>query len=538
MNAILKLLRQLQGTFRSLSTPNKILYSAPIVLVAASLAYLLYSTNRTEYTTLFSRLSESDMAAVVDSLKKNKTVYQLTDTGSISVPKEQLYDIRLSLAAEGVPKGPGAGFEIFDQQKLGSTEYVQKINYQRALQGELSRTINQMNEVMESRVHLVLPEDSLFLEDRKPTSAAVVLKLNPGAHLNQRQIQGLVNLVAHAVKGLEEDRVTILSTDGQVIFKKAPNENPLQVSGSHLEFKNQMEENLRQKIQSMLEQVVGSSRVMTRVTTDLDFNQVRLEQDTYDPDSSVVRSQQRSTENNEGTEVAAKGNPDVPINMETKLMENQPKDQQKKFNRQRETVNYEINHINRKTVNSPGSIKKLSVAVIVDGPYENKTDANGKQKLTFVPRSVEEMKSLEEVVKKAVGYDDARNDQISVSNIPFATDPTAIEEARPASRWLEVLKNNQKILFNLMLTLLVFIFVVRPLMKKFQQVGKEERERLPGSEVKGALPPGTGLPGLALEAPEFSADSLPALRERALTLIDKDTDRAREVLRTWLREGT
>jgi flagellar M-ring protein FliF len=344
-------------------------------------------------------------------------------------------------------------------------------------------------------------------------------------------------LVAHAVKGLEEDRVTVLSTDGQVIFKKAPNENPLQISGSHLEFKNQMEETLRQKIQSMLEQVVGSSRVMTRVTTDLDFNQVRLEQDTYDPDSSVVRSQQRSTENNEGTEAAAKGNPDVPINMESKLMENQPKDQQKKFNRQRETVNYEINHINRKTVNSPGSIKKLSVAVIVDGPYETKADANGKQKLTFAPRSAEEMKSLEDVVRKAVGYDEARNDQISVSNIPFATDLTAIEEARPVMRWLEVLKNNQRILFNLLLTILVFIFVVRPLMKKFQQVGKEGRDRLPGGEAAGALPAGTGSAGLALEAPEFSVDSLPAMRERALKLIDKDTDRAREVLRTWLREG-
>jgi flagellar M-ring protein FliF len=537
MNPILRFLQQVKGTFQSLSTPHKILYAAPILLVAVSLSYLIYTTNRTEYAPLYSRLSDSDMASVVESLKKNKTPYRLTDSNSISVSKDQLYEIRLSLAAEGVPKGPGAGFEIFDQQKLGSTEFVQKINYQRALQGELSRTINQMNEVMESRVHLVLPEDSLFVEDHKPTSAAVVLKLHPGAHLNQRQIQGIVHLVAHSVKGLDEDRVTLLSTDGQVIFKKTPNDNPMQISGSHLEFKNQLEENLRQKIQSMLEQVVGSSRVITRVTADLDFNQVRLEQDTYDPDSSVVRSQQRSTENNEGTEVTAKGNPDVPINMESKLMESQPKDHQKKLNRQHETVNYEINHINRKTVNTPGNIKKLSVAVIVDGPYENKADGSGKEKLTFVARSPDEMKALEDVVKKAVGYDDARNDQISVSNIPYATDLSITEESRPGMRWLELLKNNQKILFNLLLTILVFIFVIRPLMKKFQQIGKEQQAQLPGAEVLAALPAGAGGPGRALESPDRGPDSLPALRERAVSLIQKNPDRARELLRVWLREG-
>jgi flagellar M-ring protein FliF len=343
--------------------------------------------------------------------------------------------------------------------------------------------------------------------------------------------------VAYSVKGLDEDRVTVLSTDGQVIFKKAPNDNPMQISGSHLDFKNQLEENLRQKIQSMMEQVAGSSRVITRVTADLDFNQVRLEQDTYDPDSSVVRSQQRSTENNEGAEVTAKGNPDVPINMESKLMESQPKDHQKKFNRQRETVNYEINHINRKTVNTPGNIKKLSVAVIVDGPYQNKMDASGKEKLTFVARTPDEMKVLEDVVKKAVGYDDARNDQISVSNIPFATDLTIMEETRPGMRWLELLKNNQRILFNLLLTILVFIFVIRPLMKKFQQIGKELQAQLPGAEAPAALPAGAGGPGLALEGPDHGPETLPGLRERAVSLIQKDPDRARELLRVWLREG-
>jgi flagellar M-ring protein FliF len=536
MGTILGLLQQLRETFGRLSASQRMLFTGAAVLLAATLAYTVYMVNQVEYVSLFARLSESDTAAVVEALKKNKIPYRLSDTGTVMVPKDQLYDVRLSVATEGVPRGAGAGFEIFDQQKLGSTEFVQKINYQRALQGELSRSINQMNEVMESRVHLVLPEDSLFLEDRKPTSASVVLKLNPGSRLNQRQVQGIVHLVANAVKGLDEEHVTILSTDGQVIFKKSPSDNPAQVSGTQLDFKNQLEENLRQKVQTMLEQVVGANRVIARVTADVDFNQIRTEQDTYDPDSTVVRSQQKSIENTEGAEATPKGNPDVPINIESKLMESPAaaKDQQKKFNRQRETVNYEINHVSKKVVNSPGTVKKLSVAVIVDGPYETKTEA-GKPKLAFVARSADEMKGLEDLVKKAVGYDDARNDQVSVSNVPFAPEAAAIEEPQGFARWLQIAKGYQKIAWNVVLVILIFFFVIRPLLRKLQQIAKDAPS-LPLRETPGMLPPGEEMPGFPQERFEIPVDSLPALRDRAVNMIQHDPDKARDILRTWLRE--
>jgi flagellar M-ring protein FliF len=536
MNAFLRMLQQVRDNFQRLGGTQKMVAVSASVLIIAAMAYVIYFINQVEYVSLFGRLAEGDTAAVVEALKKNKIPYRLSDTGTVMVPRDQVHDVRLSLATEGVPRGGGAGFELFDQQKLGSTEFVQKINYQRALQGELARTISQIDEVMESRVHLALPEDSLFLEDRKPPSAAVVLKLTPGSRLNQRQVQGIVHLVANAVKGLDEEHITILSTDGQVIFKKTTQESALQITGSQLELKNHLEENLRQKIQSMLESVVGPNRVIARVTADVDFNQVRTEQDSYDPDTTAIRSQQRSIENTEGGEPTPKGNPDVPINIETKLMETPAKEkEQKKFNRQRETVNYEINRISRKTVNAPGNIKKLSVAVIVDGPYESKAEG-GKQKLAFTPRSPEEMKGLEDLVKKAVGFDEGRNDQVTVSNVPFAAELAAVEEPGWISRILQGIKSYQKMLWNIVIIVVVFLLVVRPLLRRLKQLAAEA-ERLPGKERAAALPRGEeGMPELPYERPEIPLDSLPGLRERALSLIKQDPNRARDVLRSWLRE--
>ena len=538
MKALLDSLQRSKDNFLALPGPQKLLYASVVLLVAASVMYTVYISNQVEYVPLFSRLSEGEMGTIVETLKKKKMPYQLSASGSLSVPKEQLYDIRLTLAAEGIPRGSGSGFEIFDQQKLGSTEFVQKINYQRALQGELARTINQMDEVMESRVHLALPEESLFLEDRKPPSAAVVLKLNPGARLNQRQTQGIVHLVASSIKGLEEDRVSILSTDGQVIFKKNPTDNGLQATGTQLEYKNQVEENLRQKLQSMLEQVLGSNRVISRVTADLDFSQTRIEQESFDPDSSVVRSHHRKVENHEGADAGPKGNADTPINVESKLAEGQTKEQAKKQNRQQETVNYEMNHINRKTVQASGTIKKLSVAVLVDGLYENKPDAAGQVKSVFVGRAPEQLKSLEEIVKKAVGYDDARGDQISVSNVPFSADLGPMDEVGPRNRWLEMLKSNQKIIMNFVLMIFIFLFVVRPIVKKFQQMPKTKPDLAP-PQPQAALPAGASADAFGLiPTLEGSQDSLPSMRDRIVDFVERDPEKTREIIRTWLREGT
>ena len=533
MNIALQYLQRLRDYFQTLTLPQKISYAGGTLIFACALAFLVYLNNRTDYVPLYSGMSQSDMAEVAQSLKAKKIPYRVSE-GSVEVAREQIYDTRLSLASDGIPKGSGMGFEIFDQQKLGSTEFVQKINYQRALQGELARTMNSMSEVLESRVHLVMPEDSLFKEDQKPPSAAVVLKLRPGARMGEKELQGIVHLVAATVRGLEEDRISVMSNDGQVLYKKGREDDSSQLSNSQLERKQRMEDDMRQKVQSMLEQVLGPNRVLARVSLDLDSNQVQIAEETYNPDSSVVRSQQRTTESSEGKEGGgAKGNPDVPINIEGKLLQNSPQADAskpaKQINRQHEVVNYEINKTSRQIVQMPGNIKKISAAVIVDGKYETKPGTDGKPKQTYVPRSAEEMKSLDELVKKAVGFNDGRGDQITVSNIPFVSDVSGSEMVSAENKYLQIFKSYQKLLLNIALVALVLIFVIRPFMRKFRQVADEVR-KLPAPATGPSIE--EQISALLLDKP---MDQI-SVRRKSTALVKHDTDKATEIIRQWLRD--
>ncbi len=532
MDSLLKTFQRIGSAFRGLPTSQKILYSGSVFILIASLGYLLYAANTREYAGLYSGLSEEDLGLVVQRLNAQKIPYRITGQGSISVPRDVLYETRLSLASEGVPTGGGTGFEIFDVQKLGSTDFVQKVNYQRALQGELSRTINKMDAVEQSRVHLVMPEESLFREDQKPPSASVVLKLRHGVRLSSSQVQGIVNLVSGAVPGLEEEKITVLSTDGQVIFKRDSSSNSF-LSDQQAKYKSLMEEDYRRKVQTMLEQLLGANRVITRVSLDLDFNRAQVTEELFDPDSSVVRSQQRSMESSQDRDLNPRGNPDRPVNLEGRLVGAdalEPEQQEQKgFSRQRETVNYEINRVARQTVHAPGGVRNVSVAVIVDGPYEIKPDEDGKMKPFFVGRSADEMNTLEDLVKRAVGYDEGRGDQITVSNVPFATDYGAMEGIGQENRWLKMLKDNQRILLNLLLILLVFLFVVRPFMKKLQDLEvndsneKEKVPALPGAEENADLI-------------DYQESQKVTLKQKAIALVNQDPKRASDVVRAWLRE--
>ncbi len=511
--------------FHHLSLPQKILSIGSALLLVGSLTYLAYIVNRVDYAPLLSDLSEGDLAAVVNVLKEKKIPYKLTGSHAVAVPKEKLYETRLVLASEGLPKGSGIGFEIFDQQRLGSTEFVQQINYQRALQGELGRTISQLEEVQECRVHLTLPEETLFAEDQKPPRASVFLKLKPGAKLGSKQLHAVAHLVSSAVKGLDPENVTIMSTDGKVFFKKEGTPDAQEMSPAQWEIKNRLEDDLRSKVETMLARVVGLEKVAAQVSVDLDFSRIQIAEDIYDPDSAVVRSQQRTLENSQGAAPQPRGNPDAPINIEGKVLEGEEK-QQKSFNRQKETVNYEINRVNRQIVRSPGTIKKLSVAVIVDGPYQTQAGQNGAVEKVFVGRSPQELKTLEELVKKAVGFDEARGDQVTVSNVAFAPETPETGQSAVENKYVALLRKHQQLILNVLLTLLVFVFVVRPFMKRFQKMGEEAS----APQLTPALP-AEGTAEELLEGPRV----LP-LRDQVIALVQENPVQAAQIIRSWMRE--
>lgn len=524
MDKLRLLFAKARDTFVGLSLPQKILSIGSVLLFCGSMAYLVYTINRVEYAPLLSDLSEKDLASIVDVLKEKKIPYKLAGSHAVSVPKEKLYETRLLLASEGLPKGSGAGFEIFDQQRLGSTEFVQQINYQRALQGELGRTISQMEQVQECRVHLSLPEEALFKEDQKPARASVFLKLQPGAKLGPKQLHAIAHLVSSAVKGLDPENVTIMSTDGKVFFKKDGSAETQEMNPAQLELKNRLEDDLRAKVEGMLARVLGPDKVTAQVAVELDFSRIQIAEDIYDPDSAVVRSQQRTLENAQGVAPQARGNPDAPINIEGKVLEGEEK-QQKSLNRQKETVNYEINRINRQIVRAPGTIKKLSVAVIVDGPYQLQPGQDGNMEKVFVGRSPQELKTLEELVKKAVGFDDGRGDQVTVSNVAFNSEEMVPTNLPPENKVVALLRKYQQLLLNVLLTILVFVFVVRPFMKRFQKMG----EQASTAELPPALPEGAAEP--LLETPR----ELP-LRDQVIALVQENPVQAAQIIRLWMRE--
>ncbi|MEJ5299813.1 MAG: flagellar basal-body MS-ring/collar protein FliF [Thermodesulforhabdaceae bacterium] len=506
--------------------PQRIFVVGSILAVLGSVGFVLYEINKPDYVLLYGNVPEQEMASVVDHLKQAKIPYRIEES-RIFVPRANLYDARLSLAKAGIPKGSGVGFEIFDEQKLGSTEFVQKVNYQRALQGELARTIAQLEKIEDARVHLVLPEESLFVRDEKPPSAAIVVKLKRGQQLSPSELQGIVHFVSSAVKGLTDDHVTIMSTDGQVLFKKDPTQSSFELSDLQLRYKQRLEEELQRKIQSMLAPVIGNEGVISRVTLDLDFNQIKISEEMVDPDSATPRSQQRIVEKMQGASKKPKGNPDVPINVESKLLTSSPNKPEEagggqSSERQEEIVNYELNKTTRQVVYAPGTIKRLSVAVLVDGPYKEEKDKKTVKKV-FVGRSSDEMKAIEDIVKKAVGYNDVRGDQVSVTNIPFAGEVPPV--LPPVQRWIALAREHYKPFLNLLLVVLVFFLIVRPVLKRLERMAPPEAVReLPPVERMEALPP-------VEEAPKELSP-----RERAIIIAKEQPEKAAEIIRAWLRE--
>ena len=528
MNNLLQYLQKLQEYAKGLTLPQKISYAGGILVLIGALFFLVYLNNRVDYAPLFSGLAESDMGEIAQALKAKKLPFRVTEN-RIDVPRAQVYETRLSLAAEGIPKGSGVGFEIFDHQNLGTTEFIQKIDYQRALQGELARTINGMSQVLETRVHLVLPVDSLFKDDQKPATAAIVLKLRPGGSINNKELQGIVHLVAASVRALQEDHISVMSTDGRLLYAKHEQDQTERLTETELGIRRNMEEDLSQKVQNMLERVVGPNKVMAKVAVDLSMDQVQIAEDKYDPDSAVIRSQERTTEKSQGGALGeGEGTPDI----QGKLLQNSPKPAAQKSgpqsNRQSEVVNYEINKTSRRVTQMPGAINKLTAAVMVDGTYKTRTGADGKTEQVFAPRSPEEVKSLKQLVENAVGYNESRGDQVTVVSVPFVTDMGGVDMVQAENKYLKFLKGWQKLIFNVVLAALVFFFIIRPFMSRFRQFSSD-MVKLPAPEGAASEEQAAAL---LIDAP---AEQM-SIRKKAAALVKHNPDKATDIIRDWLKD--
>jgi flagellar M-ring protein FliF len=495
--------------------------------------FLITWSGEPDYQLLYSNLASEDAGAILDKLKEQKIPYQISsDGGSILIPRERVYETRLELAGEGLPKGGSVGFEIFDNTKLGMTDFVQNVNYQRACQGELSRTINGLAEVESSRVHIVMPPKSLFIEEEEPATASVVVKLRPGRVLKDDQVQGIVHLVSSSVSGLSPENVTIVDNSGRMLAGLKSTSVTGQVSSDQLAFQQKMEKNLEERIRTMLEAALGHGKAAVRVSCALDFKEQEKTEERYQPDNRVVRSEQVVSENSTGKK-AAEGIPGV--------MTRLPKDEQKKANgsgpdrffaKQDRMVNYEIGKVISRTKEPVGELKRVSVAVMIDGTYKLEKAGRKKEVWKYVPRSQEEMNQFEEIVKRAMNFDANRGDEITVVNTPFESGKLRLataEEPGAEEGWLSKLRNHSSLIkkgFLGFCVLLSFIFIIRPLVRWLTT------NSIPGGQILGQLP--KTVEEIEREYGE-GMKTLP-FRNQVLQMATGDVQNSVHAVRGWLKE--
>jgi len=490
---------------------------------------LIFWNTQPDHQVLFTGLSTEDAGEMVNKLKEKKIPFRLSHNGTtLLVPSEQVYDLRLALAAEGLPRGGGIGFEVFDRNSIGVTDFVQRLNYQRALQGELSRTIKQIKEVDQVRVHIATPRESLFVEEQKKPTASVFIKTRTGMTLHPSQVEGIVHLVASAVEGLEPANISIVDMSGKVLSKRVSNTPIGQLTTTQLEYQQSIEESLRKKVQSMLEEVLGPGKAIARISAEIDFQQVVVTEEKFDP-NTVLRSEQRNMEKPYTGARPAGGKQEA--GSESKAVAPVPSSQPlaaSPMERQNEIKNYEVSKINKQIRSPVGDIKKVSAAVVIDGIYKEEAGNKGNKEKKYAPRSQDEMKHLENIVKKAIGYNEGRGDQVEVINLPFYWS-TADEEIKTekGTSYKDYLPMIYKPAISLALALLFIFFVLRPILKK-RSMDQPQVSPVLQVAAPGAIPP------------EFQPErtTLTSLnpRDHAMQLVQKDPSKAVDVVRSWLRE--
>ena len=383
------------------------------VIVAILLAIFgisFWYGSKPDMVPLYTNLETKDAGDVVSSLQENGIQYQITQGNrgtTVYVPATQVLDVRLGLATQGLPRG-NKGFELFDDSKLGVTEFQNRINYLQALQGELTRTIEQIDIVQKARVHIVLPEDSLYKKNEKPATASIMLMLKPDEHLDSAEVKGIVNLVSHSVQGLTPENVTLVDENGNILNEQddeaAVREHRQNMQTlTQIEMTRKVRDNLQQNIQTMLDNTLGEGNAFVRVSVELDFDARSLDRQTFTPvvdESGIIRSQQDVSESYNGTSNTPGGPAGVQGNIPGYVAEE--RNANAAYERKESTKNFEVNEENQKVVSSPGSIRRLTVAVLV-----NDTVTELQQE------------SLLRVVSSAAGINEERGDTVSVEPLPF-----------------------------------------------------------------------------------------------------------------------
>lgn len=419
---------QVSSVWQRMDFPQKVFL---MLMAFGFLGGILFWANwarKPAYGLLYGNLSSKEAGEIVSKLKDLKIPYELKDGGtSVLVSSEKIYEARLALANEGLPRGD-IGFELFDKVNFGMSDFVQRVNYRRALQGELAKTISHIDDVEWAQVQVVMPEQSIFTEGEKPATASVILKLraSTGGSLKPIQISGITHLVCSSIEGLKPDNVTITDNHGNLLSKK-PGSTIDIAANDQLDLKRRIEDYYASKAESMLEKIMGIGKVVVKISADLDFRHIDEKQVEYDPEKRVPKVQ-TVTSRLSGNNSSAPGGP---AGMQANLVQSGITPYGGGSSEEEETAQtqFELSKTERVVAEHSASLKKLSVAVLVDGTYQTTKGEDGKIKRTYMPRSQEDLNQMAAIVKQAIGLNEVapRNDTFEIKNVQFY-EPSLEEE--------------------------------------------------------------------------------------------------------------
>lgn len=460
---------------------NEISFSHKFIMIMMTMGFIGSIFGVTQWARkpdlglLYGELNPKESGEIIALLKEENIHYQIGGNGTaILIPTENIHEIRLKLASKGLPREE-SGYELLDKAGFGTSDFVQRINYRRAIQGELAKTIRHLDYVEWAQVHLAIPEASLFVEDEKPATASVVLKLKTksGGVLKPEQVSSITHLVSSSVEGLSPENVTLTDTRGNLLSKKDSSSSNTGVSNDQLEVKKKIEEYFVAKAQDLLERIVGAGKSVVRVSADLDFKHIDEKLVDYDPERRVPKVQTVTTRVSGGAPFSGGGVPGMQANLnlsQSGIIQSVGSSEEEETAQ----TQYELSRTERIIANHGASIKRLSVAVLVDGTYEENKSEDGKIQKTYVPRGKDDMARIASLVKQAIGIEEAgnRNDGFEIQNVQFYEQSYEQEE--------ETIKKEQKKEFmvkmakngSLAITVLAFLMFVMRNMKKLKNTKK------------------------------------------------------------------
>ena len=539
---------------KTIGAPRIAAMGAVTLALVGFFTFLILRVTAPEMMPLFTDLTLDDSAAIVKQLDREGVAYELRNNGNvILVPQDRVAKLRMELAQNGLPKGGSIGYEIFDKSDaLGTTSFVQNINAVRALEGELERTIRTLDSVQDARVHLVIPERPLFSRDKVEPSASIVLRVR--GSLEPGQVRAIRHLVATAVNGLRPQRISVVDETGNLLADGA-DDDP---TGSTVVDERQvsLQNRLRKQVEGIVDSVVGPGHARVQVNADFDFNRITETSDKYDPDGRVVRSSQTREESSASTpnnsEVTV-GN-QIPQGQQNPNPQDnaQPREQSKKTE---EVVNYEISKTTKTEVTEPGRVKRISVAVVVDGTYSKDDKGN----IVYKPRSKEEIDQIAALVRSTIGFDQKRGDQVEVANLRFAE--PSMQPITESTGWLsalhfskdDIMRAIEMVVMGL-LGFAVLLLVVRPLVRRILAPMEAAGPMLlPSAAPNNAAAEAAAGPGTAINLPSFSGEPSETSKmidlaqvqgqvhaqsvQKVGEIADKNPRETVSIIRQWLHES-